>query len=392
MLIFTIVIFVYWIVLIIKYEYDRKIPVVYDENLLEQINPIIAGSIVNNKEVCFTDIVAIILNLVKKKVLKLTSEKKLSGGYKNTIKLNSNIQDIQIDDIEKIVLETMLEGRESVELETRLLYISKTYAGKHYMKKIKRKLKDELDKIGANNIIAPIHILFVNNVLFMFSIIWVVWSIASKVDFSFLKQLNNLEIVQLIITSIIVLTLVLPVILYSLAIILKIRIYIKMKINRLVCVITNKRLLILIIANIIINLFLFGILTYVLKINLVVEFLLYTIILNIISTDNVMAKHSRKVIKLYYELQMIKQKIVDYSLIKEKNIVDYHLWETYLIYSIAFMLNKKMIDNILGKSSDETYTTFINNIYTNEELIMPEDLIDLADDYAESFNNLSKKK
>lgn len=392
MLNFVIVILIYWIILIIKYDYDRKIPIAYDENLLEKINPIVAGSIINNKDVCFTDIIAIILNLVRKKVLKLISEKNLIGGYNNTIELNSDIKDIMIDDIEKIVLETVLDGQRSVELESRLLFISKTYVGKHYMKKIKRKLNEKLDELGANNIIAPKHILFVNNIVFILSMVWIVWSIGSRIDLSFLEKLNNVELIKMGVTAIIIVLTMIPIVLYSLAILLKVQIYIKMKINRLVSVITNKRLLMLIITNTIISTIFFMILTYVFKMNLFTQFLLYTIVLNIILTDHVMAKHSRKVLKIYYQLEMIKQKIVNYSLLKEKNIVDYHLWETYLIYSIAFMLNKDMIYNILGKSSDETYSTFINNIYTNEELTMPQDMIVIAKEYQEVLDNIQIKK
>ncbi|MEG1142619.1 MAG: hypothetical protein RSE41_09290, partial [Clostridia bacterium] len=91
---------------------------------------------------------------------------------------------------------------------------------------------------------------------------------------------------------------------------------------------------------------------------------LFFITINIISTDEIMSKHKKSVVKLYCQLNTLKDKIKDSSFFEEND----HLLQNYLIFAIVFMLNKKNILNLSKKIGKNEYLNIISNLYNNNEI------------------------
>ena len=72
-LIFASVLIIYWIVLLIIFEKEKKTYVsdINEEELFRKYNPLIAGCIQGSRDVLARDIIAIILNLIDKGNIKL---------------------------------------------------------------------------------------------------------------------------------------------------------------------------------------------------------------------------------------------------------------------------------------------------------------------------------
>ena len=66
------ILFIYWLILINKYEKDKKYLISpNDEEMFEKYNPLMAGCIQGSRNVLARDIIAVVLDLVNKKYLKL---------------------------------------------------------------------------------------------------------------------------------------------------------------------------------------------------------------------------------------------------------------------------------------------------------------------------------
>ncbi|MEG1008868.1 MAG: DUF2207 domain-containing protein, partial [Clostridia bacterium] len=160
------------------------------------------------------------------------------------------------------------------------------------------------------------------------------------------------------------------VLLYCMSYIMKVIYRVKLKINKAITtVVSNKRILVIALTNAFFSIILFGIISYVFKVNTISYCMIYLAILNIISTDQFMSKHSKKINKLYYNLVSLENKIKDYSNLDDKNIEYYNLWGKYLVFAIAFMLNKKVILDISKNVKNMDCLNAIYNIY-NDDLLL----------------------
>ncbi|MEG1010121.1 MAG: DUF2207 domain-containing protein, partial [Clostridia bacterium] len=169
-LIISIILFIYWIILIIKYDYDKKIDIGYTEDIIDKINPIVAGCIVRNKSFCISDIIATILNLVNKNVLKLNSIKD-KDKYINIIEIVNT--DIEIDEIEKNILDLVMQNNLSVDINKRVEEIIKDKNINLNIKRINKLINNELYKLGANVTVVPRYLKVIHNILFVISIIFI---------------------------------------------------------------------------------------------------------------------------------------------------------------------------------------------------------------------------
>jgi len=72
----TVFLIVYWIILLLIFERDKKYEVVNlnEEKLFDKYNPLLAGCFQGERDVLPRDILAVILNLIDKKCIKLEIE------------------------------------------------------------------------------------------------------------------------------------------------------------------------------------------------------------------------------------------------------------------------------------------------------------------------------
>ena len=90
--VFAGILLIYWIILILLFEKDKKYPVtqVEDEELMKKYNPLLAGCIRESRTILARDIIAVLMNLISKKVVELEVTPTVVGkdGYIYELKKN----------------------------------------------------------------------------------------------------------------------------------------------------------------------------------------------------------------------------------------------------------------------------------------------------------------
>ena len=59
-----------------------------------------------------------------------------------------------------------------------------------------------------------------------------------------------------------------------------------------------------------------------------------------------MLKNHKEVLNDYFNLKTIKEKIENYTLLKEKNVEYIKLWDEYLTYAISFGISEKIVNQM----------------------------------------------
>ena len=117
-LIFAIILFAYWVILLFVYEKDKKYRTSYtdEDELFKKYNPLIAGCIQGSREILARDIIAVILNLIDKKLIKMEIMPSVRENEPYSyILLKPNSEDEKkMDEIEKYICGWIFEiGRAS---------------------------------------------------------------------------------------------------------------------------------------------------------------------------------------------------------------------------------------------------------------------------------------
>ena len=73
----------------------------------------------------------------------------------------------------------------------------------------------------------------------------------------------------------------------------------------------------------------------------------------IVLTDNLMLKNNDEILEDYSRLNLLKDKLDDYSLLDEKNIEHLELWGKYLCYAVSFGIGEKIIKKLKGLYIDD---------------------------------------
>ena len=183
-IVLLIALFIYWIVLIFVYEIDRKIPVsnIDEKDLVEKYNPILAGCFEGGRDVLPRDIIAIILNLINKKFVKLEIRGNLRGkdNYKYFIRKNPKAKN-KMDKIEKYVCDWIFESKtnigwmeEEIDLIERLKLLPRQEKTAEKFKLLNIIVKKELNKKGINKNKVPDILKTVNTMILILSIMTVI--------------------------------------------------------------------------------------------------------------------------------------------------------------------------------------------------------------------------
>ena len=350
---FAVGLLIYWIVLLIVFEKDKKYKVseIGEDELFEKYNPILAGCIQGSRNILARDIIAVILNLIEKGIIKLDIQNTLMGKDTYRYILNKDTEkEEQMDNIEKYIYDWVFEKKETIELSSRLEEMPKDKESSKKFKELSKKVEQELGLKGANQAKVPMLLRGFNVFLFILSIVLIVKHIMFN-SFSVYNGSVPTGIFGML--GMMAFTFI-PMSIGLLYIPLSIIIEIRHKINQTMQRVTGQK----IVTTTVSLLVLFGIITIITAIwapakYLIADEILICIATIILLTDNLMLKHSVIMVEDYSKLNLLKEKIEDYSLMEDRDIEQITLWGKYLSYSVSFGISSKIIKRIKGLHLDD---------------------------------------
>ena len=350
----SIALIIYWIIILLIFERDKKYKVsnINEEELFKKYNPLIAGCIQGNRDILSRDIIAVILNLINKGNIKLT----IKGDIKEKSLYNYIVEKVpekenEMDKIELFIYNWLFTGEKETLVE-RLQEMPKVQNANFKFKELDRLSKKELKDLGANKASVPNIIKAINVMLLCGAIFLVVYHIKS-IEF-------NENILPLMILA--------PIIVVLIPLIPKLVMYMAVKIRHLV---TNniqnaQKITTTSISIIIISLLIMAITYWILKTpELLVDELLLSITILIVITDDLMLKNNVNMIEDYSRLNCLKEKLEN-TLLDEKGIEQIYLWNEYLAYTVSFGIGKKIIDKMSGIYTDND---LLNYVVNNNEML-----------------------
>lgn len=350
--IFCGILIIYWIVLLFIFEkeepYNFSSKKHDDIEILRKYNPIVAGCLVDNRQVVTRDITAVILNLIHKEVINMKMVPNIESNgtetYKYIISENKRHK-VQLDEIERYVLNWIFGfyEQEEIELTEKLKEISKSKNFLKHLEKINKITHKKLHSIGANVNKVPL-ILRVSNI---FLLIFTAFLSAVHILSNGLS-IHIYETTLIMILAIVAcVLLILPVVALLVHIILIISTVIKRAIKNETTEKTGKEIITTSVI-ILLTMLLVIIIVYIIAPDkyICLDLLAIGMCMLIVKTDNLMTKHSKEIMSDYYELRQLRDKIEEYSLIKERQINYIKLWEEYLIYAVAFGIPIEIVDKL----------------------------------------------
>ncbi len=347
---------IYWIILLLIYEKDKKYKVsnINEEELFKKYNPLIAGCIEGNRDILSRDIIAVILNLINKGNIKLTlkGEIKEKSFYKYIIEKVPEKEN-EMDKIESYIYNWVFTKDEEI-LENRLKEMPKDKNANNKFKTLDKLAKRELNELGANNVSVPKIIRIINVILLIGAIILVIYHI-TKLELNETFALVGIFIPILIILAPIVITLIIN-------IVIRLRHLITNNIQK----INGQKIVTTSVSIIVFTLIIMAITYWIFKEpKLIADELLISIAALIVITDNLMLKNNVKMIEDYSRLNSLKEKLEN-SLLNEKDIEHIKIWDEYLAYSVSFGIGEKIINKIKGIYLDDD---LLNYIVKNNEIL-----------------------
>jgi len=336
----TILLSIYYIYLLVKYERD-KLFIVYcndDYELLNKYNPMILACIAQNREMNPRDIIAVLLDLVNKKVLKMEVRK---NTIKNRYILSKESNHIEIDEIEQNVLNLFFKDVDKIELQSSIKDLNRNSLTVEKIKIIDKLAINKLSSIGANSIKASKPLLVFNNIIFVIVCIITTFSLVFNITLanSTLSQSNatlNGDAGMLFITILTFIIVLLPIALYIIYFLLYVFRYTQKYIGKIAFKFSGKKLIKEVLKFTVLSSGVFTLLFLTVKNEyVIINTALFMVALLIIMTDNLMSRHNIKIYKSFLSLKMIQDKLENGSLLKDKKIDDILLWEKYLTFAVA---------------------------------------------------------
>lgn len=368
---FSILLVIYWFVLLLIYEKEETYPYTYenidDIETLKKYNPMIAGCLADNRQVLCRDVTAVVLNLIQKKIINMKMIPNFDGSkenYKYIISENKSKLG-SVDKIEGYILSWIFGfyEEEEVDLIKKLKELTQRKDFMKHMKKLDKIAQKELNYIGANIPKAPLGIRIINIGLMIFSILLSVVHIINNGINVHIYETT----VWLLLFILAAVMLVIPVVALAIHLILFMIVIIKRSIKCAAEKYSGKKIVQMSMLIIVTMLFLI-VLIYAIIPNkyICLDIFMIGMTVLIVKTDNLMTKHNFEVLNDYYALREIKYKIKEYSLIKDEQINYIKLWEEYLIYAVAFGIPVPIVNKLKEthqEDEDLRYLAKCENLY-----------------------------
>ena len=332
-IVLSIVLLIYWIFLLFKYEYDKKMIVnkIDEEYLFNQFNPLLAGCIADGRQIIARDIIAVILNLIRKKHIKLeVIPNKNDDPPKYQISINDEDY-FKMDEIESHITYWLFQNDRNVDLVEALETLAQSDDANEKIAQLEYLCKDKLTELGTNVEKVPKGLRIINTIIFIYCIIVVIGHILmEKIS---LDITTNIGAALFSSTMLYVYGLIAGIFftIFLVNNILRITLVLKNKAENLIRTYTGKKIyiksiLITCVFAIIVCLTIFTQNTY-----LIADELLICIALIIMVTDNLMLKNDVKALRTYSELHALKINIeTSYNEVNDAKL------EEYFVYAISF--------------------------------------------------------
>ena len=377
---FAFVLIAYWIVLLYMYEKEDEyssVDYIGDEEIFKKYNPLIAGCVADNRGVLSRDIIAILLNLSNKGIVKLKILKDVESKKDNQYKYilyRVREKEYLMDSIERqvhfMLFKYVYREDDGVDLIKRLQDMPNEKSMYKKFKDLEKIAKKELNKIGANVNSVP-KVIKISNVLVMLITILLCIYHISQVAFNLEITLGGLLVVGTIVSFMLMSVPLLVALGY---LILKIIGHAKKGINKI-----NERNFygkkifsrsVEIIISTIIVMMATTFLTH--NIFFVIDIFVIGMAYLIVGTDGLMIKNNKEFLKDYESIKKLKEKLEDYSNLKERDVEQIKLWKEYLSYSVAFGISTGIVKYLDGLSAEDQLLEELNNydlLYTSLEVM-----------------------
>lgn len=362
---------IYWIVLLFLFEKEESYDYTYenadDLETLKKYNPMVAGCLVDNRQVLARDVTAVVLNLIQKDILHMEMKPTMEGkdNYTYMISRNREANINDLDEIERYVLSWLFGyyEQEEIDLIQKLKEISKRKDFIKNLKKLDRMTQKKLNSIGANIKSVPSFIRKANIILLVIVCIMAVIHIVNNgLDIRIYE--STLFILGIVAVGIII---ILPVVALAIHLLLLLIVLLKKLIKSQAEKYSGKKIVSMSLMLLIFISIFVGI-VYMIVPNkyICLDIFMIGMALLIVRTDNLMTKHSKQALNDYYALQEIKYKIEEYSLIKDEQINYIKLWDEYLIYAVAFGIPIQIVNKLketYQEDEDIEYLAKCENLY-----------------------------
>ncbi len=370
---FALILMVYWIILLILYEKDKKLQVTEfnEEELFKKYNPMLAGCLQGSRDILARDIIAVLLNLIEKKIIHLEikslhhNDQKIYGYYLTKIPE----KETEMDEIEAMVCNWAFGSQQTVELAMALENMPKDKNANEKFKKLNDVAQEKLNKKGGNQKRVPVTLRIFNTFLFFIAIY-------VSIKHILYEGFEIYHMSDVFFTVIPILLYMLPITMVLIYIPIFITVNIRHQMTKMIHKITGQKVVTT--AATIIAIFLVIILLTLLLGNkgnryIIADEILLCIALIIMLTDNLMLKNSVKMIEDYSKLNSLKEKIENYTLMEDRDIEQITLWGTYLAYAVSFGMADKISkriknlyldDDLLNLLNDQKITDYILSDYS----------------------------
>lgn len=355
--IFGIFLVIYWIALLIIFEKEDTFHYTYensdDVETLKKYNPLIAGCLVDNREVLARDVIAVILNLVQKKVINMEAVPKVEGKdeYQYIISENRN-SNAQLDETERYVLNWIFGfyEQDEIDLVEKLKEISKRKDFLKNLKQLNGIAQLKLNQMGANINKVPKFLRIANVLLIVISLLMSVIHISNNGLNIHIYESTTLLALIILLGVIIIL----PIVALIIHIILLLAVMIKRAIKIQTKKYSGKQIVTTSVLILVAMFILIGIIYSIMPNKYIcLDIFMIGISILIVRTDNLMTKHNEEIMRDYCALKEIKNRIEEYTLIEEKDIHYIKIWEEYLVYAIAFGIPVEIIDKLKDTSQED---------------------------------------
>lgn len=369
--VFSAILVIYWIVLLFIYEReDSYDDYTYENNddikTLRKYNPMLAGCLVDNRQVLSRDVTAVILNLIQKQVINMEMIPKLEGKDDYAYMISENKDSVaELDEIERYVLNWIFGfyEQEKVDLIEKLKELSRRKDFLKNMKKLNSIAQRELNNKGANISRVPSFVKMINFFLVVFSIVMATVHIISNGLNVHIYQ-TTILLIYLVAIAIII---VLPVVALIIHLMLLAAVIFKRFIKSVAEKYSGKKIVSTSILILLLMLVLILAVYFMVPSKYIcLDIFMIGMAILIVKTDNLMTKHNKEVLNDYYSLNEIKYKIKEYSLIKDEQINYIKLWEEYLVYAVAFGIPIPIVNKLkqtYKEDEDIKYLLKCENLY-----------------------------
>lgn len=353
-----IVLVVYWVVLLFLFEKEdeyKEYKKIDDIDILNKYNPMIAGCLTENRQVLIRDVMALILNLIKKGNVNLEMVPNTESTKEDYIYMISENKEKKdgLDELENYVLWWIFGfyEEERVDLIKKLNDLAKRKDFLKHMNKLNSKAEKKLHSIGANIPRVPKELRIFNVALMLFTVLLSVVHIINNGVSIHIYQ--STVFLFLLITAFVLL--LIPITALVIHLILILIVLIKKLIKSSAEKYSGKHLVQMSALVIAFMCFILFVMYFILPNKYIcLDIFMVGMSILIVKTDNLMTKHNKEILADYYALNEVKTKIEEYSLIKDEQINYIKIWDEYLIYAVAFGIPIPIVNKLKTQQKEDS--------------------------------------